>query len=387
MADRVVYIVESVPAVRNTTPFQRVFFLSRHYDVLVLSLFTKSVKGLDKACAIERNPFFGLRMIGPYLFLLWCLWRVARFGQKGNCMVISSPVFLPLLSGFLIKKVLGIKWVADIYDVPNLFVEVFEREAGLRNLIQYGAVRFFDAVALKILRRADLTICTLLPEALARYRIPKRKLFPLTNGVELRPIRRMMNNAEPPTKAGFVVLYIGYLTKRRGVQTIVEAAARLKNRYPDIEWVLVGPSFEKEIARFRQMVDKFRPGEKLAWVGEVPHEKALEYIFGADVCVFPFPRNFATDFIYPVKIFEYMAMGKAIIATDLCGIEKVLAHEKSALLVEPKNAGQLAAAVERLYLDRKLQTEIGRCAKKKSANFDWQDINNRLLPELRKLAR
>ena len=381
------YIVESVPAVRNATPFQRIFFLSKHYNVHVISLYSKSVSGLEHTCTFKRNPFFRLWLIGSYLFPIWCLWKASVLRKRGPLIAITSPVALPLLSGFLINFFLKIKWVADIYDMPNLDIETFERKKGLRSFFQFRLIILFDKIIRKILKKSDLVLCTLLPEALNRYKIRKNKLFALTNGVELTPIKKMMNKNKLVPMNGFVVLYIGYVLRIRGIQTIIEAANRLKDKYHDIEWILVGPSYEKEIAWLNDMKKKFELGDRISWTGEVPHEKALNYIGASNVCVFTFPKNFATNCIYPIKIFEYMAMGKAIIATDLKGIRQVLTHEKSALFVKPENAEDLSEAVERLYLDENLRYKIGRCAMDDVGPYDWDNINNSILLRIKELAQ
>ena len=84
---------------------------------------------------------------------------------------------------------------------------------------------------------------------------------------------------------------------------------------------------------------------QVVFAGRIPHDQAPAYLNAADVLLSPhLPMPDGRPFIgSPTKLFEYMAMAKAIVASRLDQLEKVLSHNETALLVEPGNAEELAA--------------------------------------------
>jgi glycosyltransferase involved in cell wall biosynthesis len=79
-----------------------------------------------------------------------------------------------------------------------------------------------------------------------------------------------------------------------------------------------------------------------------------------------------------LKLFEYMAAGRAIVASDLPAIREVIEHEVQALLVPPGDAGALAGAIRRLADDPALRDRLGRAARARVADFTWDRRAERL---------
>jgi len=387
---KVLYIVNSVPAIRNYPPFQRISFLSKHFEVYVLSLYTDAPDELKESGSFIKNPFSRLKWFGALTFPLWCLWMTFILRDKSFSIVMTTPKPLQLFSGFLIKLFFKINWVADIYDVPNLRLNTFQKKNGFKNTFDFKATRFFDLVIQHILKKSDLVLCTLIPEALQPYKIPKEKIVPLTNGTDLSFLEKFhtpyIPEDKPDKNEDCVVLYIGYVVKRKGLHTIIDAARRLKNKQPGIKWLLIGPSETEDIRWMQDALSRDNLGKKVKWTGELPHNKALQHIASSDICLFLFPRNYYTNYIFPLKIFEYMGFGKAIVASDLDGVKQVLTNEESAILITPENTCALAQTVERLYQDHDLRKKISKNAKTKSKQYDWELINQIIRLHLVKLA-
>src|SRR5690606_19885917 len=80
----------------------------------------------------------------------------------------------------------------------------------------------------------------------------------------------------------------------------------------------------------------------------------------------------------PLKLFEYLALGRAIVASDLPAIREVLTHDVDALLVPPGDAAALAAAIGRLADDAALRTRLGAAARARAAAFTWAARAERL---------
>jgi glycosyltransferase involved in cell wall biosynthesis len=100
---------------------------------------------------------------------------------------------------------------------------------------------------------------------------------------------------------------------------------------------------------------------RVIFTGAVTHERVPQLLDACDILVSPhIPLADGSDFFgSPTKVFEYMAMGKGIVASRLGQIGEVLSHEETALLVEPGNVDQLAHAIVRLVESKDLRERLG----------------------------
>lgn len=384
---KIIYVIDSVPSIESTTMYQRISVLSEHFDLLAISLYSGMPPKLAEGLRFERYPWLRLRWLAPFLFPIWCSFKIIQQKNSAFSFVFTSPQSIPLITGFLIRELFGTKWIADIYDLPELALETSQKYDTLRDFVQFKVIRLLNSLVHRILRHADLVLCTLLPEALQEYRISRKRLVPLTNGIlpdllsEPDPDEGNLNDKKP-----FTVLYLGYVLRSRGMDTVVEAAEMLKNAYPEIQWILAGPSKGADARWLSKEITEHKLFSTLQWIGEVPHQEALDHIRASSVCLFTFPRHKVTDFIFPVKIFEYMALGKPIVSTNLRGVNRILRHESNALLFEPGDPDGLARAVERLFRDPILGHRIGNEAKENVKAYSWSAINEKLLSSLPPVA-
>ena len=119
--------------------------------------------------------------------------------------------------------------------------------------------------------------------------------------------------------------------------------------------------------------------------GIVPQEEGPSYLAACDILVSPhIPNPDGTPFFgSPTKIFEYMAMGKGIIASDLEQIGDILEHKKTAWMVEPGNVDELVEGFKVLIEDKPLRESMGKSARKEvSAHYTWKEHTRRILDKL-----
>ncbi|MDX6578144.1 MAG: hypothetical protein QOE96_4097, partial [Blastocatellia bacterium] len=120
--------------------------------------------------------------------------------------------------------------------------------------------------------------------------------------------------------------------------------------------------------------------------GHVDHERVPALLDACDILLSPHvPLEDGSEFFgSPTKLFEYMAMGKGIIASRLGQIGEVLVDEETALLTEPGNARQLAEAILRLSRSRELRERLGAAARGAAiAEHTWKHNALRVLGEYR----
>ena len=173
-----------------------------------------------------------------------------------------------------------------------------------------------------------------------------------------------------------VIVYAGHLYAWKGVDVLLEALRELG----DVRGLIVG-GYEKEpdLARLREQAARLGIADRVTFTGLVAPPAVAGHLRAGSVLVLPNPASaISTRFTSPLKLFEYMAAGRPIVASDLPSIREVLRHEQNALLVEPGDAAALAAGVRRLLDDRPLADRLAQAAVTDVASYSWDRRAERL---------
>ena len=367
--------------------------LARRFHLEVILAKGPYPKELAANSSVRICPYANLKYVGRYFYFFWVLLLVGRAryrsGRKGDddCLLfVTTHQPLCILAGALAQLLLHVRWVADVFDVPALGLEITQgiQNSWIRWLSSIPR-RLLTEISYRALKRADLVLCTLVPDALARCSISDRKVLLLTNGIELRDYSSTVasngNHAEV-----FELLYIGAILRIRGVDTMLDACRLLVDSLPGLRLTLVGRSEPEELRWLERRVAELGLKAAVSITGELPHEEVLRRVHEADICLFPFPRNYATEYIYPVKVLEYIGAGKAVIASDLIGVRRIIEDDHSGILVEPGNPQALASAICELWKNSELRVTLGANARAAAPKFEWNRINGQMLEALHTLT-
>lgn len=247
-------------------------------------------------------------------------------------------------------------------------------------------------------RRLMTVTTSTLRNALERstgLRFPDEAVTIAPNGVELERYRGLPSPAEARRllnlPEGLTVGFTGHIYPGRGADLLFELAKRL----PRVRFLWVGGTPELvELWRGRLHEAALT---NVAMTGFVPHERIPLYQAAADVLLMPYSRSIEAssgqdiaEVINPMKMFEYMAAGRAIISADLPSIREVL-NEGNAVLCEAREAGVEAweagiekwkAAVESLLADEARRSALGGRARKDVEEFTWVKREARLMEKM-----
>ncbi len=157
--------------------------------------------------------------------------------------------------------------------------------------------------------------------------------------------------------------FVGSFGPWHGAPVLAEAFGRVAERVPELRLLLVGTGPESD--RTRAVLEEHGVLDRVTFTGAVPPTDVPSYLDACDVLVSPHvPLPGGVPFFgSPTKLFEYMAAGKAIVASALGQIADVLEHERTALLVTPADVDELAAAIERLARSPELRASLGAAAR------------------------
>lgn len=177
-------------------------------------------------------------------------------------------------------------------------------------------------------------------------------------GIGGAEVRRDLGIKNTDLVAGFV----GTFGPWHGVVQLANVVKSLPQDLP-LRWLFVGSgSLHGEVER---LLESERDAGKVIFTGAVAHERVPALLDACDILIAPHvPLADGSDFFgSPTKIFEYMAMGKAIVASRLGQIGEVLSDGETALLVTPGNGDELAVAIVRIVDSDGLRARLGRNAR------------------------
>jgi glycosyltransferase involved in cell wall biosynthesis len=156
----------------------------------------------------------------------------------------------------------------------------------------------------------------------------------------------------------------------KGIPDLIRAAAVSALRKLDPLLLCVGgpmdsvPGYE-ELARALGL-----PSSATRFVDRVPNTEVPTWLAALDVAAMPYPRDSAQTFVSPLKLYEYMAAGLPIVATDLPGMREVL-DNGNAVLVPPGDAEGLGHALARLLSDPQAAAALAEKARRDAAENSW----------------
>lgn len=217
-----------------------------------------------------------------------------------------------------------------------------------------------------------VVLTSFIENELVQAGVAEEKILIAPDGVDLNEFNLNISQGEAREKTGLpsgkkIILYTGsfYLRDWKGVDVLLEAAGQFGD---DALIVLVGGE-EGEIKKIKEGY----PIKNLILIERQPHAKIPYYLRAADVLVLPNKKGDSTSEKYtsPMKLFEYMACGRPIVASDLPSIREVL-NDQNAILVPPNDFQALADGIGKILSDKELAERTVRRGLIDVQNFSWK---------------
>ncbi len=150
-----------------------------------------------------------------------------------------------------------------------------------------------------------------------------------------------------------VVGFVGSIFPYHGVDLLLKAIAQLVPEFPQLRALIVGNGLI--LNDLKNLARDLKISDRVVWTGAVTGQFIPDHIAAMDIAVMARSNWYGS----PVKIFEYGALGKAVIAPDVLPVKDVMEHGKDGLLVKP-GTDDLAAALKKLTEDQTLRTSLGQ---------------------------
>jgi len=274
--------------------------------------------------------------------------------------------------------------LAKLLKIP-LVMELNSPLGTIKNRDNFGAYYELALLGEKIaLRNSTLvTVVSKVAEELLRSTYPFLRVVVNPNGVNAKIFSPDVSGAEVRKAYGLkrkkILGFSGHFMWWHGVPVLLKAMVQILQKHQAVHLMLIGDSeYKKEyenLARDLGIIDK------VTFTGRIPYSEVPKYLAACDILVSPHvPVVQGVPFHgSPLKIFEYMAMGKPIVASKIGQIGEVLTHRQTALLVTPGDSDEIAAAVVELIDNESLSNQLGRNGRQESLNHTWDANAERVL--------
>ncbi len=167
-----------------------------------------------------------------------------------------------------------------------------------------------------------------------------------------------------------IVLYQGQISGSNYVNLFLHIAKKIFTKRNDVHFVVVGGGDKLDEAK--KAAQDLNISDKVLFTDTVPHNQMPQFIASADVVVASFENNSQVICKSPLKVVEYMASGKAIVASRVGDVPDMIGD--SGILTDPKSSTDMAEAVETLLDDSRLRSELGRNARLRAEQmYSWRN--------------
>jgi glycosyltransferase involved in cell wall biosynthesis len=259
------------------------------------------------------------------------------------------------------------------YDWDDWEVKIYEASAAPGRL--KGFIRGFLAILENTLPRLVDTISVASGRLKAECRklgVEEARIFDAHVGADIarfhpgvsgQRIREQYNIQKP------LVLYVGQLHGGQYVELFIETATKLmRDHAQDLSFMIVGDGYRAQ--ELKRIAERAHLDGDLIFTGAIAHELVPEYVAAADVCVACFEENEVTVCKSPLKVVEYLSSGKAIVASSVGEVPRML--KGAGILVQPGSASALAEGILRVTSDGKLKRSLETLARRRAEDeYNW----------------
>lgn len=281
-----------------------------------------------------------------------------RCRRRRADLVYTRTYLLPMFT-----LPLGIPTVVETHSPP---------ERTRDKMLLYGLLGHPDLLAL-------VTISEALAHRYEKFGLPADKILVVPDGVDLDPFEDPMEREEARSELGlsrgrFMAVYVGHLYDDRGINEIMYAASLL----PEVTFILAG-GHDEDIVRWRSRARELGLAN-LSLVGFVPNRLVPKYLWAADVLLMPYSAKCPTaEWMSPLKLFEYMASGRPIVASDLPSLRTVLRHGENSWLCPADDGEALARSILHLKDRPELSGALATQALADVRGYAWDKRVHRIL--------
>lgn len=313
----------------------------------------------DALKRLQAAPGFG-EVYGPGLTRRFrkLIARAVR-AHRPNVIHAASPDVVGLWASD-VARAFGLPLV---YEVRGLWHET----AVAMGRLEAGSPAYekMSATFVEALKRADaiVTLSETVKAEIERAGIPADSVYLVPNGVDADRFAPRERPADLARQLGIaqdeVVLgYVGSLRPFEGLDLVLKAVRKLRDDGLPVKAVFAGRG--ESLDELKALASSLDLDGIAHFTGEVSHEQASDYVALLDVVTMPRTRSRVTELVTPIKPFEALACGKAVVVSDVAALREIVTDGETGLVCRAGDVADLAKACARLVRDPALRRQLGQ---------------------------
>lgn len=261
-----------------------------------------------------------------------------------------------------------------IYDIRGLWADFMEEVKGNKSLW----IPLIKRIDINCMNLCDgiITMSDELAYILQKRGVNQDKIrVIMSDGADISKIRKLspINLIEKHQLKPPILGYVGSVAMGRRSHKIIEAFKQVANEIPDARLVMIGPIYGEE--NIKKFIDEINLSDKVLLLGYLEkHDEVLRYCKSFDVALAYHDKNLPSfNVMVPIKLIEYLACGRPIVATDHKAHKNLLKHGFNAFLTK-QDPESYAEGIISVLRNPKLSAEISSNALQSAEKYDFQII-------------
>jgi glycosyltransferase involved in cell wall biosynthesis len=309
---------------------------------------------------------YELMELGYSVLAYWRL-RAAVLAHQPDCLYERYNLYQP--AGVWLKRRFKLPMLLEV-NAP-----LFEERAKYDGIALPWLARWWERYTWRGADRV-LTVTEVLAKRVEAAGVSRENIVVIPNGINPDDFNGELDNEQAKRRIGLegrlVLGFTGFLRDWHGLEKVVEL---LTHAEPEWHLLIVGDGPARGVLEERAMA--LNVTKRLTITGVVGRDDVAAHVAAFDVALQPA----VVDYASPLKLFEYMALGRPIVAPAQPNIMEILTDGEDALLFDPRDPRSLGNAVERLCRDAGLRKRLGEAARRTihSRRLTWADNATRVI--------
>ena len=249
-----------------------------------------------------------------------------------------------------------------------------------------GLLRWRTARALRYnLKAADCIVCVSdqgKNHLVTNWNIPGGKIKVFPNAADTQRFRpypetRLKLRASLKIVNNPLIVFVGTFYIWHDIATLLNAFSQVRGTYPDARLILIGDGAHRQ--NMMNLADEMGISNAVQFPGRMAHDEIPRILGAADIAVAPYPNMADEMWLSPIKLFEYMASGLAVIATEIGQLTEIIKNGYNGMLVPPQDVSAMSTTIKMLIENPELCSHLGQHAREDVIKkYSWESYVSRL---------
>jgi len=283
------------------------------------------IKAPFKSTALNKFLNFPIFFNPRFIFKIWQ--NIIRY--KPHYIHTHDLPMAPL--GIFFGKIFKLPVVSDMHENYPAALKAFQKKGALNFILKnYRAAEILEKFCVKRVDRL-ITVIEENSERLIGLGVEQERIYLVSNTVDLNTFakKKFDNKIAKKYEGNFILLYTGFVSPERGLDTVVKGMIYLKDKLPSAKLLIIGDGIT--VPKLKNIIQENYLNDIVDLISWPGHENLGPYLEITNVGISPQPNNELWNNSIPHKLFEYMSQSKPVLVTDAVPLKRIILETKAGL--------------------------------------------------------